>query len=289
MCNTIQIKFEGEKSQIDANTLINTLIHYNSVLMLINDEYGQGSQKINLVVNAIEKGSFIIDLSVIESVIKSIFSGKSMGYISDVIAVLGGVLGAYKLLKGKPAKSEEDKSAIHINSLNVEINKAILNTYNDSRTRDAISKAFKTASEDSNVEGVIVSSQDKALMSVEKSEFTELIYEGFDSENELPEIKDEVDKNAKLTIIKLSFEKGAKWEFLYNGFKIAINVKDDALMDIINKGARFGKGDAIKVTLKIIKKYNAEYNAMVNHSYKIIEFHEHIKNISVEENPLFEQ
>ncbi len=98
----------------------------------------------------------------------------------------------------------------------------------------------------------------------------------------------QIDENAKLTIIKMSFEKGAKWEFLYNGFKIKINVKDDALMDIINKGARFGKGDAIKVTLKIIKKYDSEYNAMVNHSYKIIAFHEHIKNVSVENTSLFE-
>ena len=288
MSNSIQIKFEGESHQIDANTLINTLIHYNSVLMLINDEYGQGSQKINLVVNAIEKGSFVIDLSVMESIIKSIFSNKSVEYIANLITIFGGVLGAHKVLKGKPAKEEADKLAIKIDCSNVEINNVIVNVYNDSRTRDAISKAFKTASEDENVEGVVISSSKKEIVKVDKSEFADLIYEDFDSEDEVPEAKDEIDENAKLTIIKMSFEKGAKWEFLYNGFKIKINVKDDALMDIINKGARFGKGDAIKVTLKIIKKYDSEYNAMVNHSYKIIAFHEHIKNISVENTSLFE-
>ena len=288
MDNTIQIKFEGEKSQIDANTLVNTLIHYNSVLTLINDEYGQGSQKINLVVNAIEKGSFIIDLSVVESLVKSLFSSKSVGYIANVIGIFGGILGAYKYLKGRPAKSEEDRAAIKIDKQSVEINNLIVNIYNDSRTRDAISKAFKTASEDENVEGVIFSTSKDELMRVGKSEFAELIYDDFESEEDAPEAKDELDENAKLTIIKMSFEKGARWEFLYNGFKIKINVKDDALMDIINKGARFGKGDAIMVTLKIIKKYNAEYNAMVNHSYKIIEFHEHIKNISVEDIPIFD-
>ena len=102
-----------------------------------------------------------------------------------------------------------------------------------------------------------------------------------------PDMSDEIDTNARLTILKLSFEKGARWEFIYKGFKIAMNVKDDALMDIIDKGARFGKGDAIRVTLKIIKKFNPEYNAMVNHSYKIVEFHEHIKNPSVDVVPLF--
>lgn len=286
MDNTIQIKFEGEKSQIDANTLVNTLIHYNSVLTLINEEYGQGSQKINLVVNAIEKGSFIIDLSVVESLVKSLFSSKSVEYIAGVITIFGGILGAHKHLKGRPAKSEEERAAIKIDKQSVEINNLIVNIYNDSRTRDAVSKAFKTASEDENVEGVVFSTSKEELIRVGKSEFEELIYDDFESEGSTPEVKDELDENARLTIIKMSFEKGARWEFLYNGFKIAMNVKDDALMDIINKGARFGKGDAIKVTLKIIKKYNAEYNAMVNHSYKIIEFHEHIKH-SVEEIPLF--
>lgn len=288
MDNSIQIKFQGEAHQIDANTLINTLIHYNAVLMQINNEYGQGTQKINLVVNAIEKGSFIIDLSVVESVVKSLFSSKSVEYIAGIVTIFGGVLGAYKTLKGKPAKSREDKASIEMGDVSVEIKNTVINVYNDSITRDAISKAFKTASEDENVEGVVVSSKGNDLLKADKSEFADLIYDGFESETETPEGKDEVDENARLTIVKLSFERGARWEFIYNGFKIAMNVKDDALMDIIDKGARFGKGDAIRVTLKIIKKYNQEYNVMMNHSYKIIEFHEHIKHTQVEDVPMFE-
>lgn len=288
MDNSIQIKFQGEAHQIDANTLINTLIHYNAVLMQINNEYGQGAQKINLVVNAIEKGSFIIDLSVVESVVKSLFSSKSVEYIAGLVTIFGGVLGAYKTLKGRPAKSKEDKASIEMGDVSIEIKNTIINVYNDSTTRDAISKAFKTASEDENVEGVVVSSKGNDLLKADKSEFADLIYEDFESETEAPEAKDEIDENARLTIVRLSFERGARWEFIYNGFKIAMNVKDDALMDIIDKGARFGKGDAIRVTLKIIKKYNQEYNVMMNHSYKIIEFHEHIKHTQIEDMPLFE-
>lgn len=287
MDNTIQIKFQGESHQIDANTLINTLIHYNAVLMQINNEYGQGAQKINLVVNAIEKGSFVIDLSVVESMIKSLFSSKSVEYIAGLVTIFGGVLGAYKTLKGRPAKSKEDKASIEMGDVSIEIRNTIINVYNDCGTREAISKAFKTASEDENVEGLIVSSKGNDLLKADKSEFAELIYDDFESETETPEGKDEIDENARLTIVKLSFERGARWEFIYNGFKIAMNVKDDALMDIIDKGARFGKGDSIRVTLKIIKKYNQEYNVMMNHSYKIIEFHEHIKHTKVEDVPLF--
>lgn len=49
-------------------------------------------------------------------------------------------------------------------------------------------------------------------------------------------------------------------------------VKDDALMKEIDNGARFGKGDAIKVKLRIVKRFNPDYNAYENKSYKIVGF-----------------
>ena len=53
-------------------------------------------------------------------------------------------------------------------------------------------------------------------------------------------------------------------------------VKDDALMQKINKGERFGKGDAIKVKLRRIQRCNKDYRTYENKSYKIIEFYEHV-------------
>ena len=55
-------------------------------------------------------------------------------------------------------------------------------------------------------------------------------------------------------------------------------VKDDALMKEIDNGARFGKGDIVRVKMKIIKKYDETFNTYVNKSYKIVEFYEHILN-----------
>lgn len=56
-----------------------------------------------------------------------------------------------------------------------------------------------------------------------------------------------IDEDTTLVIVGLNFEPGARWQFMYNGFKISMIVKDDALMQKINEGERFGKGDAIKV------------------------------------------
>ena len=95
------------------------------------------------------------------------------------------------------------------------------------------------------------------------------------TENEIPnEISEEVD--AQLTIIGLNLKPGSRWPFIYNGFKIQMIVKDDALMKKINEGERFGKGDAIRVKMKIVKRYNPTYKAYENKSYKIVEFLDHI-------------
>lgn len=275
----MQIVFEGQNSQVDANTLINVLIHYQTVITEANKELGGGSKTINLKVNAIEKGSFIIDVSLVEG-IKEVFTGGTMGYLADLCAVVGGIYGAYKLLKGRPAKTEQDQKAIQIenksNKANTIINKTIINVYNQPVTREAISKSIETADSDPNVEGLRVDSGGDKPTTFKKNDFKQYIYDDFDEENVILSEKQEI-VDAILTIIALNFESGSRWQFIYNGFKIPMIVKDDALMKKINEGERFGKGDAIRVKMKIVKRYNPQYNAYENKSYKIVEFLEHIE------------
>lgn len=56
-------------------------------------------------------------------------------------------------------------------------------------------------------------------------------------------------------------------------------------MQKIDEGERFGKGDAIHVKMRIVKKFNHVYNAYENKSYKIVEFIEHIE--APKQNKLF--
>lgn len=71
----------------------------------------------------------------------------------------------------------------------------------------------------------------------------------------------------------------------YLCIKIASVVKDDALMKRIDGGDRFGKGDAIKVKLRIVQRYNKEYRTYENKSYKIVEYYEHV--LAPKESELF--
>ena len=275
----MKITFEGQSHQIDANTLINVLIHYQTVIGAANRELGCGSKNIELKVNAIEKGSFIIDVSIVEG-LKQLFSGDAVGYIADMCAVVGGVFGAYKMLKGKPAKTEAEQDAVCLKDgksrVKIEINRSIINVYNNPTVREAISKSIETADADVNVEGFKVDSGNNAPVEFTKKDFKQYIYDDFDAEKAIPNETSEV-VDAVLTIIALNFEPGSRWQFMYNGFKIQMIVKDDALMRKIDEGERFGKGDAIHVRMKIMKRYNPTYKAYENKAYKIVEFIEHIE------------
>lgn len=277
----MQIKFEGQTHQIDANTLISALVSYQAIITEANKVLGGGAKSIDLRVNALEKGSFIVDVSLAENLLKQIFSGDTMEYLANLGAVVGGVYASYKVLKGKPAKTENDKKAIEIKypdeKVSVTLNDCIVKVYNQPMMREAVSKAIEAADTDVNVDGLSIDSGScTPPVTFKKEEFKEYIYDGFEEEKSIPDEQVEV-VDAYLTIIALNFEPGSRWMFMYNGFKIQMIVKDDALMKKINEGERFGKGDAIRVKMRIVKRYNAVYKAYENKAYKIVEFIEHIE------------
>ena len=135
-------------------------------------------------------------------------------------------------------------------SSNIVINNSTIKIYNQPVVREAISKSIETADKDPSVEGIRIENKKGNAVTIIKEDFKDLIYDDFSSENLPIEEKVIIDNNAMLQITKLSFEKGFKWGFIYNGFKISITVKDDELMRHIDGGARFAKGDYINVKLK---------------------------------------
>jgi len=267
---SMKIVFDGQNNQIDANTLINVLLHYQTVIDRANYVYGSGSRDIKMKVNAIEKGSFIIDLCIVQTLM-NVFNKDAVSYLSGLVTVIEGVFKAYKKLKGKPVDNDND---FVIND-NRTYNNTIIKIYNERSVREAISKSIETANSDENVEGMWVGETKEKGVEFEKQNFKDYIYTDFDEEEMLPEERAEITE-AMLTIIGLNFEPGSKWQFIYNGFKIGMVVKDDALMRRIDEGDRFGKGDAIKVRMRITQRYNPTYKAYENKSYKIVEFLEHI-------------
>lgn len=279
----MKIVFNGETGQIDANTLIVALGHFQNIVSEANKELG-AEKRVELKVNAIEKGSFVIDVSVVESLIKQLFSGDSIEYIANICGIVGGVYYAYHKLKGKAAKTEDQKKIIRIKgNHNVVLEQAIINVYNLVSTREAISKTIEAAKEDPNVEGFTIEESEENV-TFERDNFDEYIHNSFDGPDLLPPDKKETER-ANLTILSLSFEPGNSWQFLYRGFRISVRVKDNVLMELIDKGERFGKGDSIEVELEITQHYNPEYKGYENKNYRILKFYKH--NESIEPGKLF--
>lgn len=275
---TMQLEFQGQTHSIDANTLVNILVHYQAIVIEANKQLSGGAREVTLKVNALKQGSFIIDVSVVQSIVSQLFSSDTVSYVADLCGAIGGVYALYHKFKGKPVKSEKEKEeavSLKIGD-EININANIINIYNQPPVRQAVSKSMETANEDPSVEGfTIKGDKGSTCAKFERKNFKEYIYDEFDTEDDIPNEK-VIDEETTLVIVGLNFEPGARWQFMYNGFKIAMNVKDDALMQKINEGERFGKGDAIKVKLRRIQRYNKNYRTYENKSYRIIEFYEHI-------------
>ena len=118
----------------------------------------------------------------------------------------------------------------------------------------------------------------KRTCGFKRKDFKDLVYGDFASEQPEKEERYKDIDDATLVIVSMSFEKGKNWSFIYSGIPIGFQVKDDALMEQINNGERFGKGDAIRVKLLILQRYDKDLKTFINKAYKILEFHEHIVN-----------
>lgn len=264
----MHITFEGNSHQVDANTLINALIHYQTIINETNRIYGGGTREIKMQVNAPREGSFIIDICLLDS-IKTLFSANGIAYIAGLVVIVDGVVKAYKHFKGRRVKDGD----ITINE-SVTINQQIAKVYNTRIVREALSKSIENAQADGNVCGYSVTiANDKTTF--DRKDFPSYIYDDFDNEEEMPDERI-IECDATLVITALSFEPKSKWRFIYNGFPIAATIKDESLMATINKGERFGKGDSLKARLRIVQKYDNTCRTYCNSSYKVVEFYNHI-------------
>lgn len=270
--SSMKIRFEGDSHQIDANTLINYLIHYQAVVEEANRIVGEGNKKVTVRINAVSKGSFVVDVELVESIFKTLFSQDSVGYAASLCAVVGGVYGVYKFFKGRKASPEEIGKAVNVNG---NVLNQVVNVYNGPVVREAISKSFATVAADDSVDGVSLESDDGSVR-FERDSFAEMQYDGFRQEGEMFESR-EVEVEAKLTVLSLGFEPGSRWSFSYNGQRIAMNVKNDALAKAVDEGARFGKGDVLRVKLRIIQEYVPDAGTYRDSSFKIVEFYEQIR------------
>lgn len=285
MDTDFKIKFDGEQHQIDANILINNLIHTTSIIQEINRELHSG-KTIDIKIKALQKGSFLIHIDLVETTFDSLKNLLTRENIETAGAIIGGFVGLIELkkfLKGKEIKSQEEvKNKIKIENENGEviyIENFVYSVYqNNTIVKDALSQSFETLENDSSITGYeITDRNENPLVRVDKEDFE---YLSLKSEK-LNKDEKILTQSASLNIVKLSFDNKLKWEFYFKGNKITAKVDDPNFQKRIDNGEAFSKGDMLEVEFEIKQKFDLTVNTFVNKSYKINRIINHIKR----ENP----
>jgi hypothetical protein len=268
-----KIKFDGEPNSIDAETLGHSLVNITSIIKEVNEGLKIGAP-IEIKVKAHGEGSFVVHLALLPAEIGQLLTPevlKTAGAgIGVIITTLVGVFKIRKLLKGKPPKEvQQGANGITIIGDNARliVDRSTYETYfGNPRVSEALSKTFKTLDSDPEVAGFeILDGQEQPLFDVARDEFSPMALKG---DVPLPATR-QIVVPAYLHIVKPSFERGLKWEVVFNGNRINVSMNDEAFLERIDRGQRFAKGDGLDVELSIEQVLDPNIHTYLNKSYSI--------------------
>lgn len=275
-----KIKFDGEQHQIDANVLINSLVHTTTLVHEINRSL-EPSRKIQVNVKAPEKGSFLIHLELVDVLdrVAQLATRENIETTSYVILSLVGLFEIKRHLFGAKAKNvDKTGNKTKIENKNgdvIYIDHAVFNIYEKNSTvQDALTQNFENINNEPSITGFeILDVDDRELFKVERENFEAL------------SVKDEVTRDgertrteiATLNIARVSFEKGLTWDLYYKGHKIRAKIDDPDFQKRIDSGEAFAKGDILEAELKINQKWDDSVQTYINKSYVISRIVRHIR------------
>jgi hypothetical protein len=279
--NEFKVKFNGELHEIDANTLINTLLHLNSIIQETNREIAP-EKKIDVKIKALDKGSFLVHIELVQTILEEaskLFTTENIANASGILTVVAGLYQLKKFLAGRKPK-EEAKVSTSITLVNTEGNKLtvtnyIYNIYSTNQLiNEALTKSFQTLENDESItEFAITDVKEKPIVSISREDFAAMA-----EPNQLTDKNTDtiLDNDATLSIVKMSFDSKLKSEFYYRGFKITAKITDAGFYKSVDSGRRFAKGDALKVILKIVRHFDPAVNHFLNKGYEVVKVVQHI-------------
>lgn len=279
--NDFKIKFDGQQHQVDAQVLISSLIHTTTVIQELNKHFNTG-KKIEIKVNALEKGSFLIHIELLETALdslKNLLTKDNLLFASGLISGLVGLIELKKHLRGKKPKdvttSGSETKITNENNNVITINSNIYNIYDTNVViNDALSQNFDILDNDSAITGFeITDKNEKPYIRVDRVDFKDLTLKS----EQIDDNKKSIIELTRLNIVRLSFEENLKWDFYYRGNKISAKITDPNFYELIDKGEAFAKGDTLEVELQINQMFEESVNTYINKSYQINRIINHYK------------
>jgi hypothetical protein len=278
--NDFKIKFDGQQHQVDANVLVSSLIHTTTIVQEVN-KYLNSGKKIEIKVKALEKGSFLCHIELVETTLDTLKNLLTKDNIEVGAAIVGTVVGLIELkkfLKGKKANEVQQKGnktkIINKDGNVIIIDNATFNIYEHSPVvKDALAQNFDVLNNDPAITGFeITDKNEKPLVRVDKTEFIDMSQKS----EEVEEGERKIVEAATVNIVRVSFEENLKWDFYYRGIKISAKIADPSFYELIDKGEAFAKGDVLEVELQINQKFDESVNTFVTKSYQVNKIVRHL-------------
>lgn len=274
----------GGKNDINATTYGALLVNTVVLLEETNKELKTNAH-LDIRVKSQRKGSFLVDIGIEPATLAAIVPLLTVENIknvkkvaSSIIDTASKVLEFWKELKGEKPKEIEHKGETVIivtgNNNKIEIDKSVFNlALTNKRSQDAVTNTFKALKEDEAVaDYALINEKKETLFFAEKAEFPQLV-------KTLPVDIEETRKKvvtAILRVVRPSFDKALKSDYLYLGNRITASNTDDSFWEGIEQGDRFGKGDVLKVSLEVGQEFNKSYNDYENKNYTILKVESHV-------------
>lgn len=284
--NDFKIVFDSNKHEVDIETLIGCLMHTSNIIQEVNKSL-ETNKKIEVKIKALEQGSFEVHIELVEKLLSSLFSNENTSYTANIVTILGGVYAFAQFLKGKlPKKTEKKEDVVEVTNQKGDvtiINYNVYNIFNENKNiRDSIAKQFAGLEKSEGVSGFKFESE-MIKTHIKKEEFSEVAKRLDTLEENIKEPLQEILYDKKILIIRPSFDKDLKWDFVFDGQKISAKMEDEAMISIIDNGEEFSKGDYMLVDLEVKKFYDSDLgiHMITKDSYKVLNYKEHIKSEKV--------
>lgn len=278
--SSFRIKFRGDTSSIDANTLALSLLHTTSLLEIINKQ--MKGDKIQIKVKALEKGSFIIDVDLIQTfidAIRVIVTRDNISTTADLIFYWLAFIETKKWIASRKVKptitraEDGDVTLIREEGNELILHPTLHELYYNPQADNASKAIFETLRYDNDIAGmdVLVGGSNKPSLQVDREEFEDL------SKNFLELITEErtTMERIHVTILRPSFEKKLNWDVSIAGEKVSLRIEDADFLKTL-PDSYFKVGDVLDAEVHTTLVYDDSLKNYRAKSHKIVKVYKHL-------------
>lgn len=273
---TLQLKFQTERSSINAETLVKVMRNYIDLIKESNKELDRSP--IIITVDAFSEGSFIVNFGV---KLKKTFSRENIAYLGSLAAIIGT---AFTIINSNDTKCIDNSITINNNIYKVD-NSQIINIKENNIITKNIHNIYKNILNDNQIHGFEMSINQNNTLYISEDIMRDVLYNSniyerkfmtetrpidFDLYSQLDN-NSKSETNASLEVISFPKNMIGIWNFLYNGIIIEAVVDENTIIDNNYKNT-IKKGDIVNVEMEISKIWNVQYQVFTNHAYNIKQF-----------------